>query len=599
MKHVPHLQFATLCLLLFAAAAPANATATITSAAPPGGGVGVYYNHTYTFSTSEHCNSRFKWGLSLRDGALPPGLSLSIDRYQRGHLSGTPTASGTYTGTVWAEYCLQRASQAFSIVIADTPPVFPAGGIDTPVGSVGAPYTVNITATGTTPISYKVTAGALPGGLALSAAGLVSGTPTAAGSFGATITAHNGILPDATTTVIFVIAGPEPHITSGALPDGSYGVPYTFSYTATGSTPISYSVTTGALPYGLSLSVAGVISGTPTASGTYTGTVMASNGISPDDTQDFSILIHDVPPAFTNAPPMGTVGTPYSFALTATGTQPISYSVTAGALPDGLTLSPAGVIAGTPTTEEVSYATITATNGTAPDAVTTWGIQIILLGPPVITSMPPPDGPAGNPYTFTYTASGATAGYINYSVTRGALPPGLSLSADGILSGTPTTVNTYTGTVTASSGVAPDATQDFSITIAAAPPVITSGMQPHGTVGTSYAFSYTAMGSMPMAYSVTAGALPGGLTLSADGLISGTPTATGMFVGTVTVSNGVLPNATQEFNINVQGTPVPAGGESSSGGGGGGALDGLTLLALLLSLLAAGRWQAAPRHDCR
>src|SRR5262249_38696373 len=78
----------------------------------------------------------------------------------------------------------------------------------------------------------------------------------------------------------------------------------------------------------------------------------------------------------------------------------------------------------------------------------------------------------GTPYAFTFTASGAPT----FSLTSGALPPGLTLSAAGLLSGTPTASGTFTGTVTAANGVPPDATQDFSITVAGTgtnqPPVL-------------------------------------------------------------------------------------------------------------------------------
>jgi hypothetical protein len=64
-------------------------------------------------------------------------------------------------------------------------------------------------------------------------------------------------------------------------------------------------------------------------------------------------------------------------------------------------------------------------------------------------------------YSFTYTSTGSPT----LSVTAGSLPPGLSLSSAGVIGGTPTTVGTFSGTVTATNGTAPDATQNFSITI--------------------------------------------------------------------------------------------------------------------------------------
>jgi len=83
---------------------------------------------------------------------------------------------------------------------------------------------------------------------------------------------------------------------------------------------------------------------------------------------------------------------------------------------------------------------------------------------PLFTSNPPPQGITRTPYSHTFTASGVPA--PTFSVTAGNLPPGLFLQGSGLLSGTPQSAGTFNGiTVTASNGVAPAATQTFSITI--------------------------------------------------------------------------------------------------------------------------------------
>jgi hypothetical protein len=84
---------------------------------------------------------------------------------------------------------------------------------------------------------------------------------------------------------------------------------------------------------------------------------------------------------------------------------------------------------------------------------------------PAITSPPPPGGEVGSAYLHTFTASGTTP--ITFALLSGTLPTGLTLGAGGVLSGTPTTPATFTGTVSASNGTPPNATQAFSITIAA------------------------------------------------------------------------------------------------------------------------------------
>lgn len=85
--------------------------------------------------------------------------------------------------------------------------------------------------------------------------------------------------------------GVAPVITSSAMSDPAYGVAYSHSCTATGSTPITWTIATGALPTGLSINAGtGAITGTPTASGAFTGTIRATNAAGYDE-QAFSVVV--------------------------------------------------------------------------------------------------------------------------------------------------------------------------------------------------------------------------------------------------------------------------------------------------------------------
>ncbi|MEP7288598.1 MAG: Ig domain-containing protein [Chloroflexota bacterium] len=89
-------------------------------------------------------------------------------------------------------------------------------------------------------------------------------------------------------------------------------------------------------------------------------------------------------------------------------------------------------------------------------------------------------------------------------------------------------------------------------TVASTAPIITSAAPLPGTVNAFYTHNYAATGSTPITYALTSGTLPPGLTLYGNvGTISGTPTSVGTFTGTVTASNGTLPNATQNFSIKI------------------------------------------------
>ncbi|GHS87223.1 hypothetical protein FACS1894201_08440 [Bacteroidia bacterium] len=282
--------------------------------------------------------------------------------------------------------------------------------------------------------------------------------------------------------------GTAPTITTTSLPAGTVGTAYSQTLTATGSTPITWSVTVGTLPAGLSLnSSTGEISGTPTtAEAAVTFTVQAANGTSPDDTKALSITINAAAPTgtaptiTTTSLPAGTVGAAYSQTLAATGSTPITWSVTVGTLPAGLSLnSSTGEISGTPTTAEAAVTfTVQAANGTSPDDTQVLSITINAAAPtgtaPTITTTSLPAGTVGTAYSQTLTATGSTP--ITWSVTVGTLPAGLSLNAStGEISGTPTTAEAaVTFTVQAANGTSPDDTQVLSITINAAAPTGTA-----------------------------------------------------------------------------------------------------------------------------
>jgi len=167
--------------------------------------------------------------------------------------------------------------------------------------------------------------------------------------------------------------GPPPDlvITTTSLPAGTVGVAYSATLEATGGVPAyTWSVVSGSLPNGLSLgSSTGIISGTPTASGTSYFTVQVADSQQPadTDTQALSITVNAAPPAptiTTTSLPSGTRGTPYSATVQATGgTLPYAWSIVSGSLPTGLSLnSSTGVISGTPKKKGTKSFTIRCTD---------------------------------------------------------------------------------------------------------------------------------------------------------------------------------------------------------------------------------------------
>lgn len=149
-----------------------------------------------------------------------------------------------------------------------------------PGGTVGTTYSQQFAATsGSAPYAYTVTAGALPAGLTLSnASGLFSGTPTAGGSFSFTVQAKDSNSAAVSQAYTLNIASPVLTVAPATLPPGTFGASYSQTITASGGTAsYSYQVTAGALPSGLSLSLGGLLTGTPVASGSFPFTVTATD----------------------------------------------------------------------------------------------------------------------------------------------------------------------------------------------------------------------------------------------------------------------------------------------------------------------------------
>jgi formylglycine-generating enzyme required for sulfatase activity len=189
-----------------------------------------------------------------------------------------------------------------------------------PDGAVGTAYSRTLAARGDTPIIWSLESGTLPAGLNLAGTtGVISGTPTTAGTSHFTVKATNATGSDTkplSITITAVGGGVAPAITTAALLDGTEGVAYNQTLAATGDTPITWTIGSGTLPTGLNLAgTTGVISGTPTTVGTSNFTVRAANaaGIG---TKPFSITIGEQKPPIEGMvwiePGTFTMGSPTS-----------------------------------------------------------------------------------------------------------------------------------------------------------------------------------------------------------------------------------------------------------------------------------------------
>ncbi len=240
-------------------------------------------------------------------------------------------------------------------------------------------------------------------------------------------------------------------ITTSTLPPGAIGHPYSTTLTAVGgTTPYNWSITSGALPAGLSLDEAtGVISGTPTSGRSSSFTVEVTDSSSPSFTSKAALAIRTSAPVITTkALPSGVTGRTYSGKLTATGgIAPYAWTVTQGALPVGLVFSAAtGTITGSPKYAGTSAFQVTVRDSSAPTLTASTELSITdTAGPLKITTTSLKAGKVGQAYSARLGAAGGKPLYKWKLGTGSKLPTGLVLFAsDGVINGAPTVKGTFT-----------------------------------------------------------------------------------------------------------------------------------------------------------
>jgi uncharacterized protein (TIGR03437 family) len=548
---------------------------------------------------------------STNPEALPNGVSLT----EAGLLSGTPTESGSFTFIVEvtddvsggeesssglrrlaAVVATQSATQEYTLTIFD--PLEVSAPESLGAGVKNQEYAaVQFTATGgQTGRSWSVNAADLPAGMSLSPDGALSGTPTEAGDFvfSVEVTDSLGGGGETSSGLRQLAAGEADQVASReysltiydtleisapeSVGPGVKAAAYTpVQFTATGGQEgRRWSTNADALPDGISLSENGALSGTPTEHGTFPFTAEVTDDLSGGDetglrqlgaaeaTQvaslEYSLVIYDTLTVSTQSVDAGVVNVQYpAFQLAAAGGQEGRiWSTNPDALPNGMTLSEDGLLAGIPT--EVGSFPFTAEvtddlgGGEEATQIATRELTVITYDTISLTT-PPVLDPAviDQPYAAQLQASGGQ-GSFSFSLGGGTLPPGIEVLADGRIAGTPTTTGSFAFSVevTDDAGAgelgglpvrrAAAGTQvvSFNVNLAVNEVLtITTAALENATISAPYSVILNATGGgNDKTWFTAPGDLPAGMSLSEGGVLNGAPDDSGLFDISFGVTDG-------------------------------------------------------------
>lgn len=447
------------------------------------------------------------------------GLVLRDD----GRLWGVPDTVGTLTFTATAHDELNSADeQQLSLTINPALSILTA---TLPSWTVNQAYSRPLTVSGGTgEISWSVKNSGLDGtGLTISADGHVVGTPTVEGTLTFTAMATDAVGATAEKGLSLLI-NPAVAIDNTLLGNWTTGVTLTRQFTATGGTGgKTWTDKNNDLEgTGLTLSAGGQLSGIP-VEGVVNFIAVATDQTGSTDEKSFGFTVNPVVAIQTETLPGANTGESYSQQLAVTGgTGTKNWSDKNGDLAGtGLTLSVTGLISGTPTITEA--VTFTAKVADQVGAVDEQVLTIDINAPLAIETENLPDWTAEVAYSQQLEAVGGVGAY-SWTDKNGDLDgTGLTLSSEGLLSGTPTVTGQIGFTAMVTDEAKTSVEQVYEVTINAAVGIITAAL-PNGVVDEPYSMQLHADGGTGIkTWTDKNGDLTAvGMTLSSDGLLTGT-----------------------------------------------------------------------------
>jgi uncharacterized protein YhjY with autotransporter beta-barrel domain len=312
-------------------------TIVIADGGPANGAVGAAYSRTFTASGG---TGPYTFAAS----GLPSGVTVTATTANTVTVAGTPTAAGSFPLTIAATDSSRgtgpfTASQEFALTVAaPTLTLLPAAA------HFDAVYDADFSQAfaaggGIAPHTYALT-GTLPAGLTFSG-NTLSGRATQPGEYAFTVTATDSTSGTGAPFTVAVdytlsVAAPTIVLAPAALADGERGQPYAAQLSASGgSVPYAFALTSGVLPAGVTLSPAGALAGTPTASGTFGFTVTASDANGQQATRTYSLVIVERAPIVADDAATAVSGLPSRIAVTANDSGGITSVAVASAPANG------------------------------------------------------------------------------------------------------------------------------------------------------------------------------------------------------------------------------------------------------------------------
>ncbi|MBF0406890.1 MAG: putative Ig domain-containing protein [Candidatus Riflebacteria bacterium] len=397
---------------------------------------------------------------------------------------------------------------------------------------------------GVPPFSFRIASGTLPDGITLLDSGVLSGIPLSGGKYNISINVTDSSgLSDYEDFELSVI----PMKISCVLPLTAFlSESWNQKLTVVGGVqPVTWKISSGALPTGLKIVQPDIISGIITATGTFEFTLKASDANSFAVEKEYTVQVSDDLVITAEIPSSVTVNSLINGKyISSGGNPPYFYSIQEGTLPKGVVLSNAGVLSGIPVESGIFNFVVRVLDSKDRTAQTT---SILKVQSPeensliISTSSIAQQTNIFASFTASLSASGA-AGGLHWEKLSGNIPPGMTLLPNGSLTGVPTSVGSYSFVVKATDSLGKSGTAEIKLNVVNDLNVIAS-IPTTGQVNSSFSGSFNASGGFPpYLFHISSGNLPSGLALSADGKISGTLTAEGNYTFSVTVtdSKGLL-----------------------------------------------------------